>query len=261
MKNIAGKTYSLFGDDATSNDYFETVRKLTDFHLEKFFYKEESLLEVIRLTEKKIKIKNRQQKIADIRELIRENLKQLLSPYTSGIKAHVKGLSLFQRFDATLQTKEYQYHLYMIEIELVSRINRDNFLKADFKMALFPHCLSDFRPRCLSEAGDIEHVCMGCTKDCHINLGSKLLKKYGIEPYISATMDQRRLFKELKNQHPKLGVLGIACIPELARGLRLCHSLGIPAIGIPLDVNRCARWMGRAQETSFNFKKLMKLLE
>ena len=105
------------------------------------------------------------------------------------------------------------------------------------------------------------HFCKGCTKDCHINLGSKLLKQYAIEPYISATMDQRRLFKELKNQHPSLGALGIACIPELARGLRLCQSLGIPAIGIPLDANCCARWMGRAQETSFNFKELEKLIE
>ncbi|MCU0645015.1 MAG: DUF116 domain-containing protein [bacterium] len=261
MKNIAGKTYSLFGDDATSNGYFEIVRKLTDFHLEKFRYTAEYLLEVIRLADKKIKVKNRQQKIADIRAVISENLKQLLSPYLGGIKAHVKGLSLLQRFDATLRTKEYQYHLYMIEIELVNRINRESFFKADFKMALFPHCLSDFRSRCLSEAGDIEHICQKCTKDCHINLGSKLLKQYGIEPYISATMDQRKLFKELKNQHPSLGVLGIACIPELARGMRLCHSLGIPAIGIPLDANCCARWMGRAQETSFNFNELEKLID
>jgi hypothetical protein len=261
MKNIAGKTYSLFGDDATSNDYFETVRKLTDFHFEKFFYKEESLLELIRLTEKKSKIKNRQQKNADIIAVIRENLKQLLAPYTGGVKAHLKGLSLFQRFDATLRTKEHQYHLFMIEIELVNRINRDDFLQAEFKMALFPHCLSDFRPRCLSEAGDIEHLCQGCTKDCHINLGGKLLRKYGIESYISATMDQRKLFKGLKIQHPSLGVLGIACIPELARGLRLCQSLGIPAIGIPLDANRCARWMGRAQETSFNLRELEKLIK
>ena len=35
---------------------------------------------------------------------------------------------------------------------------------------------------------------------------------------------------------------------------------GIPAIGIPLDANRCARWMDRAYETTFNMQELENLL-
>jgi len=57
------------------------------------------------------------------------------------------------------------------------------------------------------------------------------------------------------------GALGIACVPELAMGMRLCIRLGIAPIGIPLDANRCARWMGKAQETSFNLRQLEDLLE
>jgi hypothetical protein len=50
------------------------------------------------------------------------------------------------------------------------------------------------------------------------------------------------------------GVLGIACIPELAWGMRDCMKRKIPVVGIPLDANRCMRWMGRFEDTSVNLE-------
>jgi hypothetical protein len=257
MSAVTGKTYSLFSNSPTSDQYFQTVRELTDFLLEKFDLNESDLLQIIKTGTKKKRFGNKNEKL----EFISNDLKNRMSKYTPGVKKYLRSMSLLQRFDATLRTKENQYFLYMLEIELVNRIYIDRFKQADFKMALLPHCLRDFRPRCLSVAGDIEHVCQGCTKDCNIHLGSKLLTQHRIEPYISVTMDQKKLFQELKNRYPKMAALGIACIPELARGIRLCLSIDIPAIGIPLDVNRCARWMGKAYETSFNLKELEKLIE
>lgn len=192
--------------------------------------------------------------------LIRKTLHEALHPYTTGVKEHLKSIPLSQRFDRTIGTKEEGYHLYMLEIELVNRIYREAFRKSGFKFALLPHCLRDFRPRCASASGDIEQVCMGCTDDCFINLGSVLLKKYGIHPYISITIDQEKLLRRLKAEHPDIGALGVACIPELARGMRLCMRLGIPAVGIPLNANRCGRWMKQAHETSFSLEELEELL-
>jgi hypothetical protein len=34
----------------------------------------------------------------------------------------------------------------------------------------------------------------------------------------------------------------------------------IPVVGIPLDANRCMRWMGRFEETSVNLKRLGELV-
>ena len=252
---IIGKTYSLFGKSSKSEEYFQDIKQLTDRFLEKFYLNENELLQIIKAGAKK---KSFEKKTF---EFITNNRNKYLSKYTSGVKLHLKRMSLLQRFDATLRTKEDQYHWYMIEIELVNRINKIVFKQVDFKMTLFPHCLSDFRPRCISKAGELERICQGCTKDCHINLGSKLLRENGIEPYISITMDQKKLFKELKSKYPSMGVIGIACIPELARGMRLCQSLDIPAIGIPLDANRCARWIGKAYETSFNLNELEELIK
>jgi len=42
---------------------------------------------------------------------------------------------------------------------------------------------------------------------------------------------------------------------------RLCIRTGIPPVGIPLNANRCARWMDQAHETSFDLEQLEELLQ
>jgi hypothetical protein len=246
MKPVIGKTYSLYGHSDTSDDYYKVIKHLADLCLQKFpEYDEKQFLSQLKKIKKNIK----------------EILETSLSTYTKGVKDHLKRLSLLGLFDSTLRTNEAQYHLYMMQIELVNRVYKDAFKNSKYKFALLPHCLRDFRLKCLSFPGDIEHICKGCTGECYIHLGSKILRKYGIDPYISVTMDQGKLLKEIKHKHHSVGVLGIACIPELVRGMKLAVSLGIPPIGVPLDANRCDRWMGEAHESSFNLKELENLVK
>jgi hypothetical protein len=246
LEPIYGKSYSLYGQSNTSDDYYKVIKQLADCCLKKFpEYDEKQFLSQLKKVKKNIK----------------EILETSLSTYTKGVKGHLKRLSLFGWFDSTLRTTEAQYHLYMLQIELVNRVYKDAFKNSKYKFALLPHCLRDFRLKCLSAPGDIEHICKGCTKECYIRLGSEILSKYGIDPYISVTMDQDKLLKEIKHKHQSVGVLGIACIPELARGMKLAIRLGIPPIGVPLDANRCARWMGKAKETSFNLEELENLVK
>ncbi len=257
-----GKTYSLFGNGAGTEKYYSTVKNLADLFLQRCPDAKRLLLQVRRAGEKEPLFKKRGKGDADpsLISFIKNSLGNALPEYTTGVARHLRELPPSKRFDDTLTTKEEQYHLFMIEIELVNRIYREAFRKSDFKIALLPHCLRDFRPQCRMVQGDIDAVCRGCTEDCFINLGSLLLKKYGITPYISVERDQESLFRKLKNAHPDIGALGIACIPELARGMRLCIRLGIPPVGIPLDANRCARWMKEAHESSFALKELEELI-
>jgi hypothetical protein len=122
-------------------------------------------------------------------QFVKETLRQSLSIYTRKVSDHLQNLPRAKRLDETLATTEEQYHLYMLEIELVNRIYREEFKRAAYKFALIAHCLRDFRPECRSVAGDIEAECRGCTEDCFIHLGSVLLRKYGIKPYISVEID------------------------------------------------------------------------
>jgi hypothetical protein len=259
---VQGKTYSLFAEGDDSERYFIEIKRLADVFLQRCT-DEKRLLGLIQQVGKRPMLLGVKTTAADrkVLQFIRETLRQSLSIYTQKVSDHLKSLPRAKRLDETLATTEEQYHLYMLEIELVNRIYREEFKRAAYKFALIAHCLRDFRPECRSVAGDIEAECRGCTEDCFIHLGSLLLRKYGIKPYISVEMDQERLFKKLKREHSSIGALGIACIPELAMGMRLCIRTGIPPVGIPLNANRCARWMSQAHETSFNLEQLEELLK
>jgi hypothetical protein len=258
---VQGKTYSLFAEGDDSERYYAKIKRLADVFLQRC-PNEKKLLGLIQKVGKRPFLLGSKTSGADrkILQFVRETLGQSLSMYTRNVSNHLKSLPLAKRADSTLATTEEKYHLYMLEIELVNRIYREEFKRSEFKFALMAHCLRDFRPDCRSEKGDFEAVCNRCTEDCFIHLGSVLLEKYGIKPYISVEMDQERLFRRLKQEHPSIGALGIACIPELAMGMRLCIRTGIPPVGIPLNANRCARWMSQAYETSFNLEQLEELL-
>ena len=259
---VTGKTYTLFGDDVSTERYYGTIRDILDKLLLVCPDKQTLLFHIQNAGSSPHSFKKSSDLIDPaLISLIRKNAHEALSAYTRGVKEHLRSLSLTQRFDETLRTKEKQYHLYMLEIELINRIYKEAFKKSEYKFALIPHCLRDFRPECHSVTGDIDAVCMGCTQECFINLGSLLLKEYGINPYISIEMDQERLFRKLKAKHPSIGALGIACIPELVRGMRLCIKLGIQPVGIPLNANRCRRWMKITQESSFSLEELEELIK
>jgi hypothetical protein len=258
---VQGKTYSLFAEGEDSEYYYAKIKRLADLFLQRC-PDEKRLLGLIQKLEKRRFLLGPKTTGADgkLLQFVQETLRQSLSIYTRKVSNHLKRLPFAKRMDSTLATTEEKYHLYMLEIELVNRIYREEFKRSEYKFALIAHCLRDFRPGCRSVEGDFEAVCQGCTEDCFIHLGSVLLKKYGIEPYISVEMDQEKLFKRLKQDHPSIGALGIACVPELAMGMRLCIRTGIPPVGIPLNANRCARWMSQAHETSFNLEQLEALL-
>jgi hypothetical protein len=258
---VQGKTYSLFAMGGDSERYFAEIKRLADLILPRY-PDSNRLLHLIQKAGKgpfplgwKITKADRESL-----RFIRETLRQSLAIYTREVANHLKSLPLAKRADETLTTPEEQYHLYMLEIELVNRIYKEEFKRARYKFALIAHCLRDFRPECCAVEGDIEAVCQRCTEDCLVHLASILLEKYGIDPYISVEREQEKLFQQLKRKHPSIGALGIACVPELAHGMRLCLRSGIPPVGIPLNANRCARWMSQAHETSFNLEQLEELL-
>ncbi len=260
---ISGKTYSLYGKTAETAQYYSIIQDLTNLFLRKCPDKKKLLGHIRHAGGNVPLLKSFSGKNIDkaLISYIKKTLKDTLSIYTGNVKQHLKTLPLSQRFDSTLRTKEKQYHLYMVEIELVNRIYKEDFKKSEFKFALIAHCLWDFRPDCRAVPGDIESICKGCTKECFVNLGSLMLKKYNIRPYISVSMDFKKLFNELKAKHPSIGALGIGCIPELANGMRLCIKMGISPVGVPLDANRCSRWMKQCRESSFSLVELEELLK
>ncbi|MCI0474389.1 MAG: DUF116 domain-containing protein, partial [Ignavibacteria bacterium] len=162
--------------------------------------------------------------------------------------------------DGVMKLKEWQYYIYMLEFALVNRINRVKFASCENKIALLPHCLRDLEKDCKAESDGTDLLCRHCSKNCYINEISLLLAENGIKPYIWMTANIRKIIRDNNPGNKSLGILGIACIPELINGMRKCHKKAIPVVGMPLDANRCGRWMGEFYPNSINLNYLKTII-
>lgn len=260
-ESFVGKTYSLSGGN-NSDAFYEQLRVVTDRCLAKDGSIKDVLLAVRNLSKNKQRLKRIVRMSSDsTREtFLVHTLQEEFSPLTQSVAAHLRELPLTKRWDRTLATSEEQYHLYMLEIELQNRLDTGSFQSCDAKLAFLPHCLRDLTANCRSTKRGEDYVCKGCSKECNINAVSKLLRRHGVKPYIWMTANLQSLFKRLRKEGKRVGVLGIACIPELVSGMRMCVRANVPVVGVPLDANRCARWWGEFYHNTVNRKQLETLL-
>jgi hypothetical protein len=184
-----------------------------------------------------------------------------LKKYTAKTEEHLQHIALSKLWDRRIATTREQYHLYMLEVELTNRLFKMEFRRAERKIALLPYCLQDFTVDCRSEKSDFDYQCRHCSAGCFQNHSSHILKVNCIEPYIWQSGNMKQLAKETLKERKSFAVLGVACIPELINGMRVCRKNGIPVVGLPLNANRCIRWFGKFFPNSVDLTELRKLVE
>ncbi len=261
-KPVEGKTYSLFGKSDSSSPYYQKMDGLADEILDRFIDIKVVLRTIQAFSRKKRVLEKiaRENVNSSPFSFILHSLNKSLNEYTEKVDEHLKSLPVFKLWDKTLSTTKLQYHLYMLEIFLTNRLYIENFRNTDKKIALLPYCLRDFNVECKSSPDHFDYLCRNCSKNCYQNHVSRLLIKKNIDAYIWMNSDIKKMAKSIYKTNKTLGILGIACIPELVAGMRSCQKFNIPAIGIPLDANRCVRWMGSYNENSVNLEYLEKLV-
>ena len=145
--HIEGKTYTLFGNSDSTSEYYETIRDLADRvsamepdtgkligNLQRFSSRKRSL-------KKALENKREGSLMDEIMNLIDPSLRK----YTDNTEEHLKQIPLSKIWDRRIATSREQYHLYMLEVELINRLNILEFRKAGRKVpsALLPsgfHC-------------------------------------------------------------------------------------------------------------------------
>jgi hypothetical protein len=254
-RKIEGKTYSLFGNNDETSAFFSTVEKIVTGLIEKYG-NENELLELL----KNASGKRKHYDLFEKEILETADLKSELSPFTPHVNEHLKEQPLFSLRDRVMRLKEWQYYMYMLEFALVNRINREKFAACDNKIALLPHCLRDLMKDCKAESDGTDMLCRHCSENCYLNEISLLLADKGIKPYIWMTAYLRKIIRDNNPGKKSIGILGIACIPELINGMRACIKKGIPVVGMPLDANRCGRWMGDFYPNSINLEYLRTII-
>jgi len=258
--DIIGETYSLYAGKTDTDEFYKKLSELVESFLNHTQPDEDFISIIRKYSSGKRSLRNYKNKPDSIIARILTEAETQLSKYLTDVDSHLKRLTLAEKCDSTLTTSREQYLLYMLEIEIVNRINKEKFKSSESKFAFLPHCLHDLDKDCLSASDGTDYVCKSCSKNCSINAVSKLLKINDIKAYIWREADLKKIFKLARSIGQSIGVFGVACIPELVNGLRLCDKYDVPVIGVPLDANRCVRWMGDFYPNSVNEKKIISLL-
>jgi hypothetical protein len=258
--DIIGKTYSLYAGKNDTSEFYSELSELVDSFLFNMESHEEIISIIRKYSSKRRSLKAEKKKANSIISRLLNEAEIRLSKYFTNIDSHLHNLSLAEKCDSTLTTSREQYLLYMLEIELVNRMNKEKYNSSQIKYAFLPHCLHDLDKECLSASDGTDYVCKSCSKNCSINAISKFMKLKNIKAYIWREADLKKIFKMARSSGESIGAFGIACIPELVNGLRLCDKYSVPAIGVPLDANRCVRWMGDFYPNTVNEKQILSLL-
>ncbi len=273
---ISGKTYSLFGEGSGTEGFYTCIAELADEVLKHTGWTEERLLEFLQsASENRKKLRKAAlKKPVDLKNTARMEIpdtpalayilnrgREVLSQYMRDVELHTRSVGPYRRLrDPTLLSSREQYYLYMLEFELVNRVHLEKFRQARFKIALLPYCLKERQDDCKAMPDETDYRCKHCVKTCYINRVSSLLEDMDINPYILSRGKVEKLLAGLYAKHGSIGVLGIACVVELVWGMRLCMKAGVPVVGIPLNANRCPRWMGTMHETSIDIVAIGRLL-
>lgn len=262
-QSVEGKTYSLFGDSGSTCGYYRLIKLLADNILIENDI--EAVLETIRKYSPRKRFLRKiimEQQSGSLISLCLNTIHEPLQQFTENVSGHLRNLSPVKWItDRRLATTEEQYHLYMLEIELTNRLNRQAFLRAGRKISLQPYCLQDFSVSCKASRKQFDYQCRACSKDCFQNHASRIMKEHDVEPYIWRGASIRKAAKDAYVNGLTFGISGIACIPELVAGMRKCNRHKIPVVGIPLNANRCIRWFGEFRPNSVDLDVLVSLLE
>lgn len=260
--HIEGKTYSLFGVSDSTEEYYSTISALADRVMVTHPDIKEMINRLQRFSSCKKKLRHVIKHNDDSDPMYRVLLQidPHLRKYTENVEHHLRKLSLTKWRDRRLATSREQYHLYMLEIELTNRAFAEEFRKADRKIALLPYCLQDFSVSCMSEKAGFDYQCRHCSKRCFQNHTSMILERNNIEPYIWSGGNMKQLARHTAEAKSTLGILGIACVPELIFGMRSVRKKGLPVVGIPLNANRCIRWFGEFLPNSVDLQQLDRLV-
>jgi hypothetical protein len=261
---VRGKTYSLFGNCVTTSFFYERIAGLADQIMKEEKLDQLQLLDYLQYVnrsrwqlKRNLAGNRKAARLSNILDLLHDSMQEFMT----GIEAHLGSTPFYKIFtESDLLAFREQYYLYMIEFELINRVHRQEFLGARYKIALLPYCLRETQEDCKAEPDRLDYRCRGCRKGCYINHVSQLLREHQVEPYIWRRTKLNTMLRALVQEHGTVGVMGIACIVQLVMGMRRCMKAHLPVVGIPLNANRCPRWMGEFHDNSVDLNALEKLL-
>jgi hypothetical protein len=153
--------------------------------------------------------------------------------------------------------------LYLLEalyFQILEKIDREAFNRAEKTVIILPQCLALMKDRCKRKRGKYGKKCAGCVPNCDVNKLTQIAQKFSVEAYFSKRKLERQLLK-IKNDFPSVSVIGVSCLLTLAPGMRSARGIGVPARGVLLNYTGCRHWSDAPFATSTAIGRLQSILE
>ena len=197
MDKIEGRTYSLPEDSG----YYLYIARQVD----KLLAKTGGLVHLDKLLCKLVSTESpAKEKHTKFESIFAQISSQMSTLYTPALPEFLATLPPKHENQEILGISVRGYHLRMLHIEVLNRLMRQDFIEAEHKVLLLPHCLRDFRAdECQFQPGEVDYVCLGCTEECQINQTGILLQNYpNYHLFVSKNMNLEEVF-ELARQRYK----------------------------------------------------------
>ncbi len=202
MDKLAGRTYSLPEDGGYYAYIAEQVDRLAA-KIGGLSYLDKLLSELVA---NDLPFKG---KYEEFETLFAQSSSRMSAAYTPNLPSFLVSLSPQHEEREILGISVRGYHLRMLHIDVLNRLMRKVFLKAQQKVVILPHCLRDFRSdECQFQPGDVDYVCLGCTEECQINQTRIFLEGYpDYHLYVSQNQDFEEVFELARRRYKEIGLL------------------------------------------------------
>jgi hypothetical protein len=241
--------YVLTKEDFNDDEYFQLIAQFVNMCEEIIPDRKELLISLKILHSRALR-----EPVSKIELLIQESIAPQLEKYASIINAQLAQLPFIRAWNGNVRKVLRSCHLIMLEIELMNRINRDAFLRSHGKIAILPGCIhsSGIKP--------VKYFSAGNYGKSFVNNVSGIFLDFGIDAYLWMSSSVKSIFSLLKSNREHFGVIGIGCISELYSHMQKCMKLGIPVLGVPLNMNPCSFSGESIKFHSIYLKEVEKLL-
>jgi len=152
------------------------------------------------------------------------------------------------------------YLLEAVYYQIMERVNREAFNRAEHTVLILPDCMSLLMDKCQRERTAYGKVCTRCVPNCHINKIMQIADQYHLEGYFSKRALTEQI-ENIKKDKPSLAVIGISCILTLASGMRSAKEAGVPSRGVFLNFTGCEHWAEQPFPTETAIDRVRAILE
>ena len=194
---------------------------------------------------------------------LEEICEEPLKPYMKDYDKFISGAddSYKNREDILYCTKgKIQYYFNMVCSQIMNEVYKERFLSCKYKKVFVPACMKQQEKPCAAINSKFGYKCRQCNCNCNVNKINMLVKKASVEVCI---IPHETIINTLsKTEKDEIGIIGIACVPNLMSGGWKALRLGFIPQCVLLDSCGCKKhWLKQGKMTEINMVELCEVLK